>query len=90
VSLVDALHQASIGRVPTFDGSIHTSRAKELAVGREREGIDPVGVALQRVRLDGISLVEAVEVDGLVAASSSQLLAVGGEAHCKNPTRVIL
>jgi len=50
VSLVDALHQASIGRVPKFDGIIVTSRAKEFAVGREREGPDPAGVALQRVR----------------------------------------
>ena len=50
VSLVDALHQASIGRVPKFDGSIVTSRAKGFAVGREREGPDDVGVALQRVR----------------------------------------
>jgi len=50
VSLVDALHQASIGRVPKFDGSIDTSGAKEFAVGREREGPDVVGVALQRVR----------------------------------------
>ena len=50
VSLVDALHQVSIGYVPKFDGSIPTSGAKELAVGREREGPDPVGVALQRVR----------------------------------------
>ena len=50
VSLVDALHQASIGRVSKFDGFIYTSRAKEFAVGREREGIDPVGVAHQRVR----------------------------------------
>jgi len=50
VSLVDALHQASIGRVPKIDGFIVTSRAKEFAVGREREGLDAVGVALQRVR----------------------------------------
>ena len=50
MSLVDALHQASIGRVPKFDGSIDTSGAKEFAVGREREGIDNPGVALQRVR----------------------------------------
>jgi len=50
VSLVDALHQASIGRVPKFDGFIGTSRAKEFAVGREREGVDALGVALQRVR----------------------------------------
>jgi len=90
VSLVDALHQASIGRVPKFDGFIPTSRAKEFAVGREREGLDEVGVALQRVRLDGTSLVEAVGLDEPVVASSSQLLAVGGEAHCTNRTRVIL
>jgi len=69
---------SSIGRVPTFDGSIATSRAKEFAVGREREGTDVLGVALQRVRYDGISLVEAVGLDELVATSSCQLLAVGG------------
>jgi len=48
VSLVDALHQASIGRVPKFDGFIVTSGAKEFAVGREREGKDVVGVALHQ------------------------------------------
>jgi len=36
VSLVDALHQASIGRVPKFDGFIATSRAKEFGEN-ERE-----------------------------------------------------
>jgi len=77
VSLVDALHQASIGRVPKFDGFIPTSGgAKEFAVGREREGPDAVGVALQRVRQDGISLVEAIGLDELGGTSSSQLLAV--------------
>ena len=76
MSLVDALHQASIGRVPKFDGFIYTSRAKEFAVGREREGPDAVGVALQRVRQDGISLVEAIGLDELGGTSSSQLLAV--------------
>ena len=49
MSLVDALHQASIGRVPKFDGFIVTSGAKEFAVGREREGLEVAGVA-QRVR----------------------------------------
>ena len=51
VSLVDALHQASIRQgVPKFDRMIATSsRAKEFAVGREREGPDAVGVALRRV-----------------------------------------
>ena len=48
VSLVDALYQASIGRVPKFDGFIVTSGAKEFAVGREREGKDVVGVALHQ------------------------------------------
>jgi len=82
--LVDALHQASIGRVPKFDGSIVTSRAKEFAVGREREGHDQVGVALQRVRQDGISLVEVVEFDGMLPVASCL------EAHCTNSISVIL
>jgi len=43
------VNQATIGRVPKFDGSISTSGAKEFAVGREREGLDGEGAALQRV-----------------------------------------